>query len=191
MKYISAVLSLLLFSCGSGDDSWKEMRVMDVDVADFHIYRGSTTGAVEYKYYETVAADKVDSLRSVLINKYLSGKYDKNMYSDFVIEFNGSKLNYTFQSGYLRKTIADYRFEGDSLFALNTDTTKLFVALGTQQNDLYRMHAVSRYPFEEKDTIVGSGSTIYSLDKVLDMYGKELTNPEDTIVWLNAKYLYK
>lgn len=187
-KYISIALFLLLIGCAGDDDTSRVMRVTEVDVNDFHIYLGSAEGPVEYKYYEAVPSDKTDSLRSVLIKKYMT-KYDASMYSKYGIEFNGSKIIYTFNGGNL-KLIADYQFEGDSLFALNTDTSKIFVALGTQ-NALYRTVGISNFPTEKGDTTLTSESTTYDLDKVISLYGKSLTDPKDTIAWLNAKYLYK
>lgn len=193
VKYASIVLSLFLFGCGGDDDdSARGMVVQNVEATDFHIYTGSAEGPVEYKYYNTVAADKVDSLRSALINKYVGTQYKENQYSGFIIEFNGPKITYTFKNnGSTRKIIADYQFDQDSLFAIQSSTSRLFVALGSQPDALYRTNGISRYPFEAKDTLVTSDKIVYDLDKVLDLYGKNLTDEKDTIVWLNTKYHYK
>ena len=191
VKYLFVVLFLLLFSCASDDNEQGEMIVRDVDVTDFHMYVGSVDGAVEYRYDETVPSDKVDSLRAAIIGRRLTS-YNKNLYSNSIIEFNASKISYVYLdtvSKSVRKIIADYRFEGDSLFALKSDASKLFVAQGTQLDDLYRMVGIARY--RSGGTYVQKTAGIYDLEAVQKLYGSALTNPSDTLIWLNAKYLFK
>lgn len=191
MKYLPVALLMLLFACAGSDDEQKEMSVQDVDLSDFRMYVGSSAGAVEYKYYEDVPEDKVDSLRSVIINRRMT-EYKRSLYTNSKIEFNGSKISYTYLdtvSNSVRRVVADYRFEVDSLFALRSDGSKLFVALGSQPNALYMRKGIARYR-SAGQYVQKTDDVIYDLQSVLDLYGSQLTNENDTIIWLNAKYLF-
>ena len=192
IKYLFVVLSLFLFSCAGDDDAQREMIVADVDLTDFHMYIGSVDGAIEYKYGDEVPEDKVDSLRSAIISRRLTS-YKKDLYSNSIVEFNGSKISYVYRDTTLnsvRKIIADYRFENDSLFALKSDASELFIAQGAQLNALYRMVGIARYR-SGAQYVQKTGDEIYDLESVLELYGSALTNPNDTLIWLNAKYLFK
>lgn len=196
-KYLLIALLLSLYSCASGDDEQKVMIVMEVDVNDIHIYTGSAQGAVEYKYEQNVASDKVDSLRSVFVTRFLRSVYNEKLYANHIIDFNGSKITYTYPAtGGTRKLVANYRFENDSLFALTSDTSKMFVALGASEKSLYRTRGLCYYPLlagTSKDTARTENKT-FDLESVFELYGKtpeEFKEPTDTVMWLNAKYQFE
>lgn len=204
LTYLLAVSFVALCSCASGDDDRREMKATEIDVNDLHIYIGSAQGATEYKYEQSIKPEKLDSFRLAFIGRKLAAVYRTDAFKPFSVEFNGSKVTYiyslTSSSSPDHKLVTNYRFENDSLFALTSDNAKMFIALGTNENNLYRMKGLCYYPLlnpssanAAKDT-VRSEDIKFDLESVFKLYGKtpgEFKEPTDTVVWLNANYRFK
>jgi len=208
MRKIAYLTILILFAftaCGSDDDN-SLLRRTYIDISDFKMYRGTSQGAVEVQFNNLKKKE--------LVSKYLGKVYSPTEYSSYTMQFNGSKLNFTIGSENRggRQIISDYKYSNDTLYILNADTL-LFVSLVDNNNNLYRMKGLIGYPNpdytptpepepgEEEEETVNTEKNLYksldetlSLSRVLEIAGysnlQDITNPEDTIVWCNVKYLF-
>lgn len=186
--YPILLLLVIMVGCGSDDDDNKELMRMYIDISDFTMYRGAPGGAVEVQFNTLKKKE--------LVNKYLKSVYQADEYRYNTIQFNGDKLRYLEND---KQIISTYKYAGDSLYIYVRDTVKKidtlkFVALVDANNNFYREKGLCRYPYSEtKDTIRSLDENV-TLEKILTLskYNnlQDMTNPEDTIIWCNVKYLF-
>lgn len=191
--YSILFLSLLLVGCSNSDDDGKELARIYIDISDFSMYRGSSIGAVEVQFNTLKKKE--------LVNKYLGRVYNSGEYQNYTIQFNGDKLRFVdSQDGRTgTQIISTYEYISDSLYIHVRDTIKgidtlRFVALVDTNNNLYREKGLCRYPYPERGDTLRSLDQNLTLEKMLNLSGynnlQEITDPKDTIVWCNVKYLF-
>lgn len=184
--YIIFTAAISLFaSCSSSDDA--TLRWRKNDISDLKIYAGSSSGAIQVNY-DTLK--NIDSLRTVLVGKYIGTIYNSDLYSMMSMDFNGNKLTYIDSIGRY-KIVSEYYFSHDSLYITKTDLSSIFIAQGTP-DELYRRSGFTRYRNSlGRDTVI-LHNEVLSLESVLDkaIYNN-MQDPTDTIVWLNAKYIFR
>lgn len=182
------LLLVILVGCGSDNDDNNELMRMYIDISDFTMYRGAPGGAVEVQFNTLKKKE--------LVNKYLKKVYQPDEYKDNTIQFNGDKLRFL-EKG--KQIISTYKYSGDSLYIYVRDTVKRidtlkFVALVDANNNFYREKGLCRYPYSETRDTIRSLDENVTLEKILKLsrYNnlQDMTNPEDTIIWCNVKYLF-
>lgn len=189
-KYLSVILGLFFFSCGGDGDGSGQKAIIRARIDEVKMYTGSGSGAQEYNIEE--------SERDDIISTYFGNSYDvANPLSSLIIEFNDDRITYIYRdstaNNALRKVVTGYRFEGDSLFALKSDGEKLFVALGTSEDNLYRTNSFFHTKSAAKDTLISINEKL-DLNKVLGYAaanGNSMTNAEDIIIWINVTYPFE
>lgn len=186
--YWALSVAVFLASCSETLSDRKVLTVRSVDVSDFVVYAGSPSGGIEVEYNNLKKAE--------LLNYFFKGKYNPKLYDTFAVEFNQSKLTYTYPEaiGSVRKIVSGYIYDRDSLFIFKNDGSRRFVALGTSDN-LYRQKSLARFKNKAlRDTVLTFDETL-SLDPVLKLRGissiKELRDVKDTIAWCNVVYLFE
>lgn len=195
MKIIYSILflSFVLLGCSDSDDGQKELKRTYIDISDFTMYKGSSSGAVEVQFNTLKKKE--------LVNKYLGRVYNSAEYNNYTIQFNGDKLRFVVsEDGKTGKQIiSTYEYISDSLYIHVRDTIKgidtlRFVSLVDANNNLYREKGLCRYPYPEKGDTLRSLDQNLTLEKMLHLSGynnlQEITDPKDTIIWCNVKYLF-
>lgn len=187
----------LASSCSNDEDKHEKMlRQLYIDISDFTMYKGSPDGGVEISFNNLKKKE--------LVEKYLSKVYTPDRYANITLQFNNEKLTYIESKGYANgiQIVSDFQIQKDSLFikTSNANENLKFVALVDLNGDFYRRQGLISYPDpyydpnDDKQTRVkqDSLSTVVNLDTVLKKAGynsiKDLTNPEDTIIWCNVIY---
>ncbi len=193
MKKISYLIffTLLFFlSCEKSNEESSILTARYVDVSDFTMYKGTDNGGVEVLFNNLK--------KNELLSYYFKTGYNQRFYKNISIDFNGNKITYINLNG--KKIVSDYKFRNDSLFVITSDSIKeVFVALGSSENNLYRIRSLVRYPLpqeegkEHKDTIVMSEEKV-DLAKVLKLAKfdnlEDMKNPKDFIIWCNVIYMF-
>ncbi len=193
MKKISYLIffALLFFlSCEKSNEESSILTARYVDVSDFTMYKGTDNGGVEVLFNNLK--------KNELLSYYFKTGYNQRFYKNISIDFNGNKITYINLNG--KKIVSDYKFRNDSLFVITSDSIKeAFVALGSSENNLYRVRSLVRYPLpqeegkEHKDTIVMSEEKV-DLAKVLKLAKfdklEDMKNPKDSIIWCNVIYMF-
>ena len=186
-RYLPIMIIALLLSCGGDDDANTQKGIIRVNIEDVKMYVGSSSGPKEYPITE--------GQRDSVIRRHFNGRYDVSLYSDLAIEFKDNRITYTYRdtANVRRKVLTNYYYESDSLFAIKSDGSNLFIALGTNENDIYRINASFRSISTPKDTTISKNERL-DLSKVLgyaSVYNNNMTLPTDTVVWLNAIYPFE
>ena len=193
MKKISYLIffALLFFlSCEKSNEESSILTARYVDVSDFTMYKGTDNGGVEVLFNNLK--------KNELLSYYFKTGYNQRFYKNISIDFNGNKITYINLNG--KKIVSDYKFRNDSLFVITSDSIKeAFVALGSSENNLYRVRSLVRYPLpqeegkEHKDTIVMSEEKV-DLAKVLKLAKfdnlEDMKNLKDSIIWCNVIYMF-
>lgn len=198
MKYLKyfilSLFSLYAFTMCTEEGESKVKSYKRTDISDFHMYRGSPTGAVEVTFAH-------DTIRSAQVSIYFRGMYaaSSSIYNDESYEFNEGKVTciyYDTVAGGVRQIVADYEFRNDSLYVHRSDGSWYPMAPGTVDS-LHQTMGLSRYLNEDKSAYITrkDDKRALNLDDVLKYAGyadrSELTEPTDTIMWCNVKYVFK
>jgi hypothetical protein len=197
MKYIGLALLLFLslsFIMCTEEGESKVKSYKRTDVSDFHMYKGSPSGAEEITFAH-------DTIRNNQASIYFRGQYAVagSIYIDESFEFHEGKATCVFRDSVTNQTktiVADYEFRNDSLYVHKSEGTWYPIAPGNIDS-LYQTMALSRYANEDKtDYIVQrKNKHLTNLDEVLKEAGyadrNAMTDPTDTIMWCNVKYIYK
>lgn len=185
---ISLLFIIVLFAncSNSGDD--KELIWMYNDLSDYSIYVGSSSGPVKLNY-DTI--ENVDSLGNIIVEKYFSNVYNARLFSKLTVAFNENRVTYVDSVG-ITKTVAPYQFEGDSLFIKRSNGEEVFVAQGNQK-ELYRRISFLSYPLTSTTDTIISRDTEFTKNNIANYYSnfQSMTNPTDTVVWINIRYMFQ
>lgn len=189
IKYLIFVLLSIFFSCTSGDGESDVLKFSDsADVSDFKMYVGSEAaqkGELQKFEQDTIL---------YLVRTYMSDQYNGTLFSLMTVEFNNDMVTYVDSINSL-KILSTYQFKGDSLFAILSNGSSRFIAMGTTDS-LYRTKSICRFP----SAITGNDSTLsfndtLNLEKVLALskYSSlnDMKSTSDTIMWCNVKYRFK
>jgi len=158
------------------------------------MYKGSPSGAEEITFAH-------DTIRSSQASIYFRGQYAVagSIYVDESFEFHEGKATCVFYDSVTSRTktiVADYEFRNDSLYVHKSDGTWYPIAPGSVDS-LYQTMALFRYANEDKtDYIIQrKNKHLADLDEALKEAGysdrNAMTDPTDTIMWCNVKYIYK
>ncbi|MDR1714245.1 MAG: hypothetical protein LBS20_00195 [Prevotella sp.] len=163
------------------------------DITDFQAYVGATGGAKPITYaLDTMG--RTDSARNAFYTRKMNSVYNANLFKEMSIYFNEDKVTYVDSVG-LYKIVSTYHFKNDSLFVLKNGNKNLFIAMGNMDT-LYRTKGYARYISPK----TGNDTTSYhdfplTPDIVAKLAGfpgaAAMESDNDTIVWLNAKYIFK
>lgn len=197
-KILYSVISFafLLISCDSGNNDYHVMRSSYVDISDLAIYAGAASGAEEVKFNNLKKTD--------LAVHFFQGTYNKKLYDKIQITFDGDRMTYVYQGedDRIYKIVSGYVFRNDSLFAIKTDGTSEFAALGSSPDFLYRRKSLAFYPYTTldgatRDTVVTFDHTIDLKENLsvlpLSVYSSlnDVKNVGDTVVWCNVVYIFQ
>lgn len=223
MKYLikiiitSAVLFVLLSSCGNDGGKSPVIKRMNVDFRDFNVYCGSSQGAKEVSFDDLfeVETSKLnqDSLCRLLTIRFLGNSVYQDINSTnknnlITFEFMGDDGNMlTYTDGSI-KIVSSYIYKGDSLFVMKNGDDPVYVATKEADNDQFSRRLVTcgyisdvietneegeEVTTSKLKTMTENGET-YDLAKALKYAGypssESFTTSSDTLVWCNVKYIY-
>ncbi|GAB6120688.1 hypothetical protein JCM30204_18370 [Dysgonomonas termitidis] len=181
-------------ACGSDDGISPLKRWTGTnDISDFQVYIGATGGAIPIPYPPDTTGS-IDSARNALYTRKMNSVYNVNLFREMSVYFNEDKITYVDSLGYY-KIVSNYHFKDDSLFVLKGGNKDLFIAMGNMDT-LYRIKGYARYisPKTGNDTISYHDFPL-TPDIVAKLAGfpgaAAMESDNDTIVWLNAKYIFK
>jgi hypothetical protein len=196
--YLVLLFSFTLTGCSNEGDSEEDhiYKVRYVDLSELAIYAGSGSGPVKVQHNILK--------RTELARHYFGGLYNHRIHDGLSILFNGDLITYeyTASSQAVRKIVSKYEYRNDSLFAIRTDGSYLFAAIGNHRDSLYRQSSLALYPYttldgKERDTVVVSDKPFdYKKDLALLPLTKytsldDMKTSGDTIVWCNVHYLFQ
>lgn len=193
--YLVVLISLLFTACSSDNEEDYIYKVRYVDLSGLSIYAGVENGPVKVQYNNLK--------RTELARHYFGGLYNHLLHDSLRIQFNGNLITYEYPKSKSRwKIVSKYAYRNDSLFAIKTDGSYLFAAIGNNRDSLYRQLSLVMYPYKAaqnvyRDTVVISDKPFdYTKDMAslpLTKYTSldELKTAGDTIVWCNVKYLFQ
>ncbi|MDR1881546.1 MAG: hypothetical protein LBR26_02040 [Prevotella sp.] len=191
--YLIFPVMLVFAACGSDDGVSAVKRWTGTnDISDFHAYVGATGGAIPLTYAPD-SKGKTDSARNVFFNRKMASVYNSALFKSMTVEFHEDKTTCVDSAG-SRKTVSTFRFKNDSLFILKGGKDS-FVAIGNTDT-LYRTKSYARYtsPKTGNDT-VSYHNGLLDPDRMARFAGfsdaAAMIDPKDTIIWLNAKYIFK
>lgn len=186
----------LLIGCDSGNNDYHVIRSSYVDISDLAIYAGAASGAKEVKFNNLKKTD--------LAVHFFQGTYNKKLYDKIQITFDGDRMTYVYrdENNQSYKIVSGYVFRNDSLFAVKTDGTTEFAALGSSPDFLYRRKSLAFYPYTtlegaRRDTVVTFDHTIDLKEDFsalpLSLYNSldDVKVVTDTVVWCNVIYLFQ
>ncbi|GAB6008527.1 hypothetical protein [Dysgonomonas reticulitermitis] len=193
--YLVVLICLVFTACSSDSEEDYIYKVRYRDLSSLAIYAGEAAGPVNVQYNNLK--------RTELARHYFAGLYNHLLHDSLSIQFNGDLITYQYpESRSRRKIVSKYAYRNDSLFAIKTDGTYLFAAMGNNRDSLYRRLSLVMYPYVVapdvyRDTVVISDQPF---DYKKDMASLPLTKytslddlkaDGDTIVWCNVKYLFQ
>lgn len=179
-------------SCSSDDKESAVKKVGAVNIPEFKAYKGDPGGAIEIEF---------NNLRKIdLVSQYF-GNDKIRLFINRSIEFNGDKLTYIYSEKESdrdadKRIVSNYEFRNDSLFIIKSDGTPLFVAKGSNQDDLSLTKGFALYPrpVTKKDTLHVFNVAL-TTDTILELAGfsnlNEVTSKSDTIIWCNVNYRFE
>jgi hypothetical protein len=181
-------------ACGSDDGISPIKRWTGTnDISDFQAYVGATGGAKPITYaLDTMG--RIDSARNAFYTRKMNSVYNANLFKEMSVYFNEDKVTYVDSLGY-HKIVSSYLFRDDSLFVLKDGNKDMFIAMGNPDT-LYRIKSYARYISPK----TGNDTTSYhnfplTPDIVARLAGfpdaAAMSDDKDTIIWLNAKYIFK
>jgi hypothetical protein len=181
-------------ACGSDDGISPIKRWTGInDISDFQVYVGATGGAIPITYaLDTMG--RIDSARNALYTRKINSVYNASLFKGMSVYFNEDKVTYVDSLGYY-KIVSNYHFKDDSLFVLKDGNKDLFIAMGNIDT-LYRIKGYARYTSPK----TGNDTTSYhNFPLTPDIAAKlagfpnaaAMSDKNDTVIWLNAKYIFK
>lgn len=196
-KIVSLLLLLVAFiSCSNDDD--KEGKLLEnrtVDLSDFSMYVGSESGATQVTF---------NNLKnSELVRRYFPNRYAPDRFRYNSMRFAENKLTYIWGTSSTNRAqlVSSYYFKDDSLFIEKGNGSREFVALGTNEKDLYRKMSLARYYDTETQENISIGGSdqesipFIDLEAMLKLRGysnkEQMTNPTDTLIWCNVIYRFE
>jgi hypothetical protein len=193
--YLVILASFVFISCSTDNEEDYIYTIRYVDLSDLSIYAGSASGPVRVEFNNLK--------RTELARYYFRGLYHHRLHDSLSIQFNGDMMTYEYPESRIRwKIVSKYAYRNDSLFAIKTDGTYLFAAIGNNRDSLFRQLSLVFYPYRtpdgmDRDTIVVSDKRFdYTKDMAslpLTKYTSldDMTVAGDTIVWCNMIYLFQ
>ncbi|WP_051697653.1 hypothetical protein [Prevotella sp. 10(H)] len=193
--FIIIPLIIVLVRCSSGDGvsavkRWSEAN----DISDFQVYTRNDQGALEPMKYKPDMNGSTDSAYNAFFTQKMATPYDAQLFRYFTAEFYEGKLTFV-DSARTAKIVSEYYFKDDSLFIIKSGNKDAFVAMGNME-ELYRTKSYARYlsPYTGNDT-VSNYDVPLNLEKVAGLAGfsasEIIPDSKDTLIWLNAKYVFK
>lgn len=197
MKKISLlmlpILIIILIRCGGGEGvsavkTWTGKN----DISDFQAYEGIAGGGVIPITYKPDVNGNIDSSRNAFFARKMTA-YDEQLFQYITIEFYEDKVTFVDSTGNY-KIVSNYHFKGDSLFVIKSGNRDAFIAQGTTDT-LYRRKSYARYksPKTGNDTVTyhNSALDLETVAKAAGFSGSNAMDKGDTIIWLNARYIFK
>ena len=206
---LSVILIVMFFSCSNDGGVSSEKRKVATVYTDLHRYSGSESGARLLKE-EGQELDQ-DSLYRALVQLKYFPKYAQTFKSanDIRFEFmeDGDMLSYTDVNNN-KIILSTYEFVEDELFVLKDrdPDQKIFVAVRDIENKetytriLTSFSYISKVENTEtkelqtvrKDTLLENKLDIESALKLAGFEKEsDMTNPNDTVMWCNVKYIFQ
>lgn len=212
-KKLIYILSFVLFitvlySCTSDGDA-TNMQMKLRDMSDLKVYVGTPSGATEVDIstaYRKKPITNLDSLKLALGRQYFATPLAivSDSCSKITYEFLNNKLiyinDYTNTNNNLvnyKQILSPYTFRNDSLFANLSSGSKVYVGLGENEKKIYANIGFILYPKEaaEGRNINQTSTSTVNLKKAIKLSylnsEADMTNPKDTIVVCNVKFIYE
>lgn len=196
LLYLIFPLTVAFSACGSdeGVSPLKKWTGTN-DITDFQAYQGSDEGRGAIPViYPLDTLGRIDSARNALYTRKIRPVYNANLFKGMSVFLNDGKVTYVDSMGHY-KIVSNYQFRNDSLFAIRDGNKDLFIAMGNMDS-LYRIKSYAYYisPKTGKDTI-----SYHDFPLTPDIMAKlagfpnaaAMDDKNDSIIWLNAKYIFK
>lgn len=188
--YIFSVLLLIATSCTNDPEAihWRQ------NITDLNVYAGSKEGGV------MISFDNIEDKENI-IQKYMGSAYNENRYTSSYVNFiSNSKLEYAFidsdNSNNNYKILGNYQLISDSLFVYTAKDSAIFIAEGNKEQFFFTKSFIKYQIKKEidgkpikKDTITERKYAL-NLDSIKAITKNPLTDPKDTVSWINVKYYF-